>query len=136
MSILWRASISSKSFFSEVNLGATHQEKIRKMVWEGSPKDEMDYPCLLISTQRVAQNERWKIIRNPMIKNLSERSMTAYTFPIAGICYSFFVTRKGCPESMSTLINASTPREDGFIRVIHSPNSEIEKMIFRVILGL
>ena len=136
LSILWRASISSRDFFSEVNLGETHEEIIRRMIWEGVPKSEQEYPCLLVSTRIATPNERWKIIRNPLRKKLSEKSMTVYTFPISGICYSFFVTRRGLPESMSTIINASTPKEEGSMRVIHVTNGKIEEDIFRGILGL
>ena len=37
LSILWRASISSKSFFKRINIGE-HEEVIRKMIFENDPK--------------------------------------------------------------------------------------------------
>lgn len=47
LSILWKSSISNSVFFLEVKLGP-HQEKIRKMIINSDPKDQHDYPCVLL----------------------------------------------------------------------------------------
>ncbi len=49
LSILWRSSISSRPIFQEVNLGVAHETKIRQMLLENNPGDQMDYPCLIMT---------------------------------------------------------------------------------------
>ena len=46
LSIIWRASISSRDFFNEVDLGE-HQEVIRKMILNYNAGDKLDYPILM-----------------------------------------------------------------------------------------
>lgn len=46
LSIIWRASISSRDFFSEVDLGE-HEEKIRQMILSGEAREKSDYPIMM-----------------------------------------------------------------------------------------
>src|SRR5262245_18984532 len=48
LSILWRASISSRPFFKEVKLGP-YENNIRKMIFEGNADGQETFPILLIS---------------------------------------------------------------------------------------
>ncbi|MGH7850442.1 MAG: hypothetical protein ACREOP_09100, partial [Thermodesulfobacteriota bacterium] len=47
LSILWRASISSRGFFDQVSVGIKHHEIIRNMIYNCDPKDIQDYPCFI-----------------------------------------------------------------------------------------
>jgi hypothetical protein len=48
LSILWRASISSRPLFDAIKLG-DHEEKIRLMILNGNPGDISDYPIITLS---------------------------------------------------------------------------------------
>lgn len=133
LSILWRASISRREFFSDVNLGTTHEEIVRQMLYEGIPGRYTDYPCTIITIRNMPE-ARWSAIASP-IRSKSYR-MTNYVFPIAGIYYFFSVTRGKLPTQLAEIVNASAIREEGWMSIVHSPNKDFETMMFRGMLGL
>lgn len=47
LSMLWRASISSRPFFQQVRLGQKVQEDLRKMILEGKPGEPDEYACFI-----------------------------------------------------------------------------------------
>lgn len=47
LSILWRASVSERTEFAEVDLGP-HEETIRQMLLAKQPGSQSDYPCLVM----------------------------------------------------------------------------------------
>ena len=49
LSILWRASISSKPFFKDINLGQ-HEDVLREMIFNNDAKNFNDYPVFVITT--------------------------------------------------------------------------------------
>lgn len=48
LSILWRASISTRSFFQDVKLGP-YEDQIRRMILEDNPGRAEDFPILIMS---------------------------------------------------------------------------------------
>jgi len=49
LSLLWRASVSSLTFFKNVDLSASpHQERIRSMLYNEEPGKSHEYGCLII----------------------------------------------------------------------------------------
>lgn len=45
-SVLWRASISRHNFYSRINLGP-HEDKIKRLIWNGEPGVTGEYDCFL-----------------------------------------------------------------------------------------
>ena len=49
LSILWRANISSRDFFKQIQLGE-HGDILRKMILDNNPMNYYDYPILIYTT--------------------------------------------------------------------------------------
>jgi len=88
LSILWRASISKRSFFKEISLGP-YEEQIRKMIIEGNPGSERDFPIIMISWLRD-DSFTHDFVGQPGINKATQG--IRYTFPIAGITYIYHVS--------------------------------------------
>lgn len=76
LSILWRASISSLDFFSDVNLGKKYNEIIRKMILNQDPKKKEDYPVVI---WQLEIGELSKSIVQP-VKLTKGQKYTTYAF--------------------------------------------------------
>lgn len=106
LSILWRASISTRPLFSEVNLGP-HEDIIREMIFHGNAGDESDYPIQIWTT--VQNNNFPKDFmfqpRGAMIKGHQD-----FIFPISGLFINFFVSDLPKQESIleQTIKKANT----------------------------
>lgn len=49
LSILWRASISDRQVYSEIQLDSSQQEKLRRMILDGDPGEDTDFPFAIYS---------------------------------------------------------------------------------------
>jgi len=127
LSILWRASICKREFFEEVSLGP-HEDKIREMIYNKNPKDQLEYPCILTSHLTNREVSRG-LITNP--QQLRYDGGYAYRFIIGGLDYLFFVSQHIVKESYSNY--AINPK--GEINIIHLP-SDTSKEIIGSMLGL
>ena len=116
LSILWRASISSRETFSLITLGS-HEETIREMIYSGNPKDTNDYPCMIYSYLNDDSIPVDLIIQpHPGNKGATQ----FYKFLISGIFYTYFTSIGNEDVYHPTLpIN-----EKGELRVIHLPKGE------------
>jgi hypothetical protein len=88
LSVLWRASISSREFFKEVNLGP-YEETIRQMIYNGDPKEADVFPILMMTWI----NDKFfptDLVGQPGI-NRKENGIR-YIFIIAGITYVFHIS--------------------------------------------
>lgn len=88
LSILWRASISSRPLFNEVLIG-DHEEVIRKMILCGDPGNVEDYPISFL-TFANDHGAKKKFIAQPQIRT-SSSGHTTYTFIIGGMVYCFYL---------------------------------------------
>ena len=96
LSILWRSSISSRSIFQEVNLGA-HEKKIRQMLLENNPGDQMDYPCLIMTYLNLDE------FPNDVVGQPSQVRMSGgylYKFMIGGIIYVYYISKHIIPRQL------------------------------------
>ncbi len=86
LSIIWRASISKQKIFNSVSLGAEHENKIRKMIFEKNPGESNDYPVgIFILTEN--SKSPTKMISNPIkVKNSNNLS---YIFLINGLVINY-----------------------------------------------
>ena len=104
LSVLWRASEARGDFFTAVELGEKHSERIRKMLLEENPGTEDDYACAL-----------YRMVATPEVELLLRRHNTAletglfapiasrqegsrlYTFLFGGLGWTFCVTSGPLP---------------------------------------
>jgi hypothetical protein len=96
LSILWRASISRREFFREVNLGDS-EDVIRKMILDGDPKRQEDFPILFftwLNDQSVPKD----IVGQP--GKICTEEGVQYMFIIGGIEYVFYVSPGCIPGSL------------------------------------
>ena len=94
LSILWRASISSKPLFREVSLGP-YEDEIRQMILSGDPGEQMVYPCLIM-TYLSLEDLPSDLVTQPSQARVDGGYV--YKFLIGGLVYVFFVTRRITPE--------------------------------------
>lgn len=126
LSLLWRSSISSRPFFSNVQLGK-HEEIIRKMILTNSPGDIEDYPVFLV-TYLNDKSIPPQLIRNPFKLRFSTGQI-AYRFLIGGMFYIFLVNSKNhkLPEFISTV----TIKPSNEIDIYHLPKGIGFESIFK-----
>ncbi|PIE50556.1 MAG: hypothetical protein CSA38_02865 [Flavobacteriales bacterium] len=92
LSILWRASITNRPFFEEINLGDKHNERLRKILYENIETDEEEYPILITSFIRT-KNKFDELILKPF-KSKNKEGLISYIFMINGYQFIFFVKSK------------------------------------------
>lgn len=110
LSILWRSSVSSLEFFSEVNLGI-HEEKIRKMILSDDPGPSEKYGIVLfallddhkIQADLIGQPSRTKMYGH-----------VGYRFIFGGFMWAFFVSNHSAPSEVKPLLF----REDNSLCII------------------
>ena len=91
LSILWRASISSRPLFSAIALGP-HEEILRKMIFEGNPETSTDYPIVFMTYVNDKDMPQDIIAQPKKLRNGNGNLL--YAFIIGGFFYNFFVNSK------------------------------------------
>jgi hypothetical protein len=91
LSILWRASISSRQFFSEIKLGP-HEEILRNMIINQNPGDNDDYPIIFLTY--ITENSVPKDLITQPCKIKTKEGHNTYLFAIGGILYFYYVNSK------------------------------------------
>jgi len=94
LSILWRASISKREMFNDVNIGS-HEDIIKSMIWNADPKNEDDYPMILFTTNHDEDVSK-DFILQPRTEKLYGHHIVI--FPITGMLYIFFVSSHKKPD--------------------------------------
>ncbi|HEX9916837.1 MAG TPA: hypothetical protein VGB16_03790, partial [candidate division Zixibacteria bacterium] len=79
LSILWRAGISQQDSFSEVNLTAEHEEKLRQMILNKNPGEPHEYGCLMVGI-KMEQDASDQIIIMPESGRLDGHRCYRFTF--------------------------------------------------------
>ena len=92
LSLLWRASISSLDFFSEINLSKSpHEEKLRKMIILKNPGEQHEYGCFIIMPIWEEKKVIDDFIAKPEYLNkIDDHRM--YRFILGGCFWIFFVS--------------------------------------------
>lgn len=129
LSILWRASISTRPVFKDVSLGPKHEEIIRKMILEGHAPSENEYPIIMTSFMRTNHNLR-NLIGQPVRVRMKD-GLNGYVFLIDSIQFIFLIAAKN--HALPEVVKKLTIKERGEITVVHLPNGkEIEflKVLF------
>jgi hypothetical protein len=96
LSILWRASITKRDMFKDVNIGK-HEDVLKKMIWDSDPGNEGDYPIILFTANHDKGVPR-DFIMQPRTEKLYGHHIV--TFPITGMMYVFFVSSHKKPDKI------------------------------------
>lgn len=120
LSILWRASISSRDAFNRVKLGP-YEEPIRQMIYKGDPKEALVFPILMMSWIND-KSFPTDVIMPPEI-NRKENGI-CYIFPIAGMAYVFHISPSSLwPELREYILLPSN--EASFLYIPEGRSSEL-----------
>ncbi len=127
LSILWRASISSRPFFSDIKLGP-HEEVIRNMILKGNPGSYTDYPILILSFIKK-ESVPEDIITKPRKLKTSDGHNT-YIFAIGGLVYIFYINAKY--HKLPDVVLEYSLKENNNLKIIHLTN----RLALKLIIGL
>jgi hypothetical protein len=123
LSILWRASISTRPFFKEVNLGP-HEAILRRMILNGNPASTEDYPIMVLSYLNDS-SVPGDLIGQP--GKIKDEQGTCYIFIISGYTYIFYLSTHDIPRQiLDSVINSN-----GDMKILHIP----EGMAWNLITG-
>jgi hypothetical protein len=126
LSVLWKSSISSRPFFQEVKLGP-HEEKIRKMIINSDPKEQHDYPCILLHAKHQELDVK-RLIIPP--KRFKDGKSKIYKFFISGIFYVYYIPTGKEPEFLfEGAINKSNK-----MKIFHFPEDQYNQPLLKKFL--
>jgi len=128
LSVLWRSSISSRSFFKDVSLGEKYSEDIRKMILYENPGNVNDYPCVMIAYNKY-NKKLSNFATNP--KKFKDTLGTRYSFLIGGMWYFYCVSKAAIPHWFFEC----TLNKKNEMRIIHMKEDD-EKRFLEKQLGI
>jgi|RhiMetdeSRZDD1v2_1073273.scaffolds.fasta_scaffold69486_4 hypothetical protein len=113
LSVLWRASISTRPLFREVRLGP-HEERIRQMLLNSDPGEYLKYPCVMMTYRHLKD---WPVDIVTQASHSRANGGHVYKFMVSGMLYIFFISDNAIPTAlMDVPINRK-----GEIKIILSP---------------
>ena len=96
LSILWRASISKRPLFSEINLEKDVEEDIREMILTDNPKKDTDYPIFLMNS-RLDKTLPSDYLLHPIQMKVGKEK--GFLFGFGGMIVIISLGIKGIPSS-------------------------------------
>lgn len=121
LSVLWRASISSREYFNKVNL-SPYEEELRLMILNKDAKEPVNFPCIIMTLRNDL--ERSKELHLQPVRS-RRKSGSIYPFVISGTLYVFYVPNYSGPKELKDFyINKSNE-----MKVLHTPEGQGEKLI-------
>lgn len=121
LSVLWRASISSNLFFTQVKLGP-HEDKLRNIILSGNPGPISLYPCIITTYRRFKEIPHQLIVR-PWKQRLD--NIISYSFLVSGMMYIFKITE----EEKTEWILETTINKQGRVKILCLTEAGAKKMI-------
>jgi len=126
LSILWRAGISTRPFFSEIKLDPIHENEIRKMLLSKDAGEVSKYPIFILSYGNNLRLPKQLIAQPRQITATSE--LKSYSFMINGYLYFFYLN-----ESISVLppfVTEETIKPNNELNIIIVPKDKGWDFIF------
>lgn len=123
LSILWRASISKRDFFRDVNLGP-YENIIREMILLNDPKESKDFPIITYSTKDEKLNFN-SLIGQP--RKVKQNNSHVYIFVINGLIFLYFINNR----FISSELIEYSPSEANSFKIIHIPENQSREYIFK-----
>ena len=99
LSILWRAGVSKLDFFGNIRLGP-HQERIRSILFSGSPPPSGSYPCLVSAVVNDGAGLQ-DFMLQPFMSRLV--GVLAAQFFFGGFRWIYFVNSNAIPNKLHKL---------------------------------
>src|SRR5680860_1538013 len=120
LSILWRASITNRKMFRDVDLGGKHEERLRILLYENIIPNETEYPIVMTSFMRT-ENSLKNLIGQPK-RFRYKNGINGYVFLINSIQFMFYVnsTNHKLPE----YITRTMLKQCGEMTVLHLKNGK------------
>ncbi len=97
LSILWRASLSDRPFFSEVSLDDEIMEEMRKMILYGDTKKDTEFPVFFMNTVFDTTISNDYIFHPIRIKVANENG---FLFPLGGMIVTYTLGIDGIPNTI------------------------------------
>lgn len=97
LSILWRMGVSRSGMFKNVRLGQCHEERLRTMLLNNDPGDELDYPVTL-AAPLFSQEHLGEWILSPVCRRMDGHRI--YLCVVAGLLYRYWVTSARIPDAV------------------------------------
>ena len=126
LSILWRASISTRPFFSEIKLKPSHEEAIRKMLLAKNAGEVSKYPIFVLSYANNSNLPK-QLIAQPR-KILDTDKLQSYSFMINGYFYFFYVNE--ADAVLPHYLTAETIKPNNELNVMIIPEDKGIDFIF------
>ena len=126
LSILWRASISTRTFFSEINLDKSDADKIRQMLLAKNGGMVDEFP-IFISSYGNNHNLPKQLIAQPRLITSTE-SLKLYSFMINSYFYFYYVNKPN--TTLPLFVTAETIKPSNDLNVIIIPEGKGLDFIF------
>mgnify|MGYP001586023771 FL=1 len=101
LSILWRSSISEDKFFSHVQLGKYHENKIKQLIKNDNPGDSFDYPCVIFGLSDEEKTHS-SVIVQPIRSRI--QGHIVYRFVFSRFVWVYYVSSHQLPPSLSDVV--------------------------------
>jgi hypothetical protein len=106
ISLLWKMHLSNNPFFTQVNLGSIHSERIRSKILNNEKIQESEYEVAILALDKVPDLIT-RMISTP--KQIKQSGNTYYVSLINGLLFMFNVS----PHHKMDLITKSSLKENG-----------------------
>jgi len=116
LSILWRASISKRPLFKDVDLGP-YEEKIREQIFSETPSKDTDIPIVVMSWTNDKETAT-DIIAQPTKHKIDGK--TFYSFVINGFIILYGIT----PGAIKKELESFRLQSDNTLSIIHLPKGK------------
>lgn len=105
LSVLWRASISTRDDFKNVNIIQRHQERLRKMILNNDPGSETRFSFFAIA---LTDNDN-KVVHEAIMEPVNSKyaGHRIYVFIFAGCCWYYFVSNHSMAEHLNYCFSKS-----------------------------
>ncbi|WP_164674245.1 hypothetical protein [Maribacter litoralis] len=120
LSILWRASITDQKIFKDVDLGNSHEESLRRIIFENMIPNEDEYPIMMTSFMRT-ENSLKNFIGQPKRIRFND-GLNGYVFLINSIQFMFYVN--SINHKLPIYLKKTMLKKSGEMTVLHLPNGK------------
>lgn len=126
LSVLWRASISKRIFFSEISLEYEHEEEIRNMILSRDAGVISKYPIFICSYANNLNLPKELIAQPRQI--LTTEGLRFYSFLINGYFYFFYINSSSTILPEFVTVNTIKPSNE--LNVIVLPEDKSISLIY------
>ncbi len=120
LSVLWRANISTRPFFSEINLDKSDDKKIRQMILTKNGGRVDEFPIFIssyVSNHKIPK----QLIAQPRLIT-SCKGLKLYSFMINGYFYFYYVNKPG--TTLPLFVTDETIKPSNNLNVIIIPEEK------------